>query len=162
MTEPVEQPVDEPIEQRIAKARKQLEATKAAVARAEQSLRDTTETVRSRDRAVEATVGPQGELTGLKFLDNKHLSMTGPQLAASVMEAAQEGRRKVAQRVMDTFEPLTRPNPDLPGGRGIQVDWDRIFGSALNGGKRRNGRPADAGLRDEIHEDTDDVPGGRS
>ncbi|MGP3985818.1 YbaB/EbfC family nucleoid-associated protein [Streptomyces sp. 3N207] len=157
MTEPTES-----MEERVAQARAHLEATRAAVARAEEDLRDTSETVRSGDRAVEVTIGPQGELAGLKFLDGKHANMTGPQLASSVLEAAERGRRQIAQRVRDTFEPLLQQNPSVPGSQGVDVDWDRIFGSALEGGGRAGGRSARNRLHDEIHEDADDASGGRS
>ncbi|MFE3885908.1 YbaB/EbfC family nucleoid-associated protein [Streptomyces lydicus] len=153
----------ESMQERMAQARAHLEKTRAAIARAEQDLRNTSETVRSRDRAVEVTVGPQGELAGLTFPDNKFAGMAGPQLAASVMEAFGEGRRRIAERVMETFAPLTGPNPHVPEGRGADVDWERIFGSALSGGRRTGGGRTRDRLRDEIHEDDTDVaPGGRA
>jgi hypothetical protein len=103
---------------------------------------------------VEATVGAQGELTGLKLLDNKHQSMTGPQLAASIMEAVQQGRAQMAHRVMDTFAPFTQPGPAGSARRGVDVDWNRIFGSALSGESRAgSSRPGRNRLRDEIAED---------
>jgi DNA-binding protein YbaB len=153
----VNDPMNEPMEQRLANAMAELEAVQAAVARAEGELRQASATARSRDRAVEVTVGPQGELTGLKFLDGKYLTMGAAQLAASVLEAAGQGRAEMAHRVMETFAPLTRPSGRVPEFGGIDVEWDRIFGSALGGGKGTGGsRPARDRLRDEIHEDTDD------
>ncbi|MFJ3492509.1 YbaB/EbfC family nucleoid-associated protein [Streptomyces sp. NPDC086091] len=147
----------EPIEQRIAKAMAELESVQAAVAQAEERLAGASATVRSRDRAVEVTVGAAGELTGLKFLDNKYRSMNASQLAQSVMEAVGRGRAQMAQEVMDTFGPLTAPSTELPELRGIDIDWDRIFGSALGGepGGGHGGRTRSR-LRDEIHEDGDD------
>lgn len=145
----------EPLQERIAQAMAELQATQAAVARAEADLRQASTTVRSNDRVVEATVGGQGELTGLKFLDNKHQNMTGPQLASSIMEAVQQGRAQMARRVMDTFEPFTRPGPEGSMHRGVDLDWNRVFGSALDGGQAGSGRASKNRLRDEIHEDTD-------
>src|SRR6476659_10242268 len=105
----------------------ELTAVQGAVARAESELSQATATVRSRDRTVEVTVGPQGELTGLKFLDGKYRSMPGPQLAASVLEAVQEGRAQMARKVMDTFGPLTRrQGGGSTGIGGIDIDWDRM------------------------------------
>jgi DNA-binding protein YbaB len=150
--------VTEPIEQRIAKAMAELESVQAAVARAEQQLAAASATVRSRDRAVEVTVGAGGELTGLKFLDNKYRSMNAAQLAASVMEAVGRGRAQMAREVMDVFRPLTEPSAGVPELRGVDVDWERIFGPALDaeaGGG--HGRRGGSRLRDEIHEDTDDA-----
>ncbi|MFD5430115.1 YbaB/EbfC family nucleoid-associated protein [Streptomyces sp. NPDC127084] len=148
----------EPIEKRIAKAMAELESVQAAVAQAEERLAGASATVRSRDRAVEVTVGAGGELTGLKFLDNKYRAMNASQLAQSVMEAVGRGRAQMAREVMDTFGPLTAPSADLPELRGVDIDWDRIFGSALSGeAGSGHGRRAGNRLRDEIHEDGDDA-----
>ncbi|MEK8145855.1 YbaB/EbfC family nucleoid-associated protein [Streptomyces sp. M10(2022)] len=142
----------------------ELEAVQKAVAQAETELGQASTTVRSRDRAVEVTIGPQGELAALKFMDNKHQSMTGPQLASAILEAARTGRAQMARRVMDTFAPLAQqPSGSATGISGIDIDWERIFGSALDGesGSGKS-RPAGNRLRDEIHEDTNDTrPGER-
>lgn len=144
------------MQERIAQAMAELQATQAAVARAEAELRQASATVRSSDRVVEATVGAQGELTGLKFLDNKHQNMTGPQLASSIMEAVRQGRAQMARRVMDTFAPFTQPGPEGSIRRGIDLDWNRVFGSALDGGGQPgSGRSHRNRLLDEIDEDTD-------
>ncbi|MER6138741.1 YbaB/EbfC family nucleoid-associated protein [Streptomyces sparsogenes] len=148
--------MSEPMQERIAQAMAELQATQAAVARAEAELRQASATVRSSDRVVEATVGAQGELTGLKFLDNKHQNMTGPQLASSIMEAVRQGRAQMARRVMDTFAPFTQPGPEGSIRRGIDLDWNRVFGSALDGGGQAgSGRAHRNRLLDEIDEDTD-------
>ncbi|MDH6624501.1 DNA-binding protein YbaB [Streptomyces sp. LBL] len=154
--------MSEPMEQKISQAMADLAAMQDAVAQAESELSQATATARSRDRAVEVTVGPQGELTGLKFPDGKHQSMTGPQLAASILEAAQDGRAQMARKVMETFAPLTQGSGGVEG-LGVDIDWERMFGSALGGGSGSGmGRSAGDRLRDEIHEDTDDtLPRGR-
>ncbi|MFJ5225930.1 YbaB/EbfC family nucleoid-associated protein [Streptomyces sp. NPDC088400] len=155
--------MSESMEQKLSQAMAELEAVQNAVAHAEGELSRATATVRSRDRVVEATVGPQGELTGLKFLDGKHQSMTGPQLAASILEAADEGRAQMARKVMDMFAPLAQGSGGATGVRGVDIDWERAFGSAFDGGPG-SGMRRSAGdrLRDEIHEDADDtLPRGR-
>jgi len=98
---PVQPPPPESIEQRLAQAMAELAATEDAVARAEKQLRRSAMTTLSRDGSVEVTVGPQGELTGLKFLDGKYRSMSAPQLAAAVLDAATEGRQRMARQVKD-------------------------------------------------------------
>ncbi|CAM5290886.1 YbaB/EbfC family nucleoid-associated protein [Streptomyces californicus] len=144
--------LSESMEKKLAAAMAELTAVQDAVARAEGELGQSSATARSRDRAVEVTVGPQGELTGLKFPDNRHQSMTGPQLAASILEAVQEGRSEMARKVMDVFEPLTRTAGQGTGIRGIDIDWNRAFGSALEDSYGA-GRRSSARLHDEIHED---------
>ncbi|HEY5833944.1 YbaB/EbfC family nucleoid-associated protein [Streptomyces sp.] len=140
--------------ERLAKARSDLEATREAVARAEQELKAASVTVASRDRSVEVTVGPQGELTQLKFLDGKYRTMGAAQLAATVLDAANQGRAQMAYRVMAAFEPLaTRDTADAPS-RQTHMDWEKIFGPLLSAAAYGNGRGAASDrLRDEIHED---------
>lgn len=147
------------MEQRIAAARAELAAVQAAAARTEGELRDASATVRSRDGAVEITVGARGELTGLRFLNDRHRSMSGARLADSVLEAVGRGRADMAQRVISAFEPLMRTGGGAAGLRAIDVDWDGLFGSALSGA-RPSGPVRTGGdrLRDEIYEDTDDGP----
>ncbi|MEH0422064.1 YbaB/EbfC family nucleoid-associated protein [Streptomyces sp. B21-083] len=147
----------ETIEQRLAQAMADLETTQTAVARAERELADATSTARSPDRAVEVTVSAQGDLTELKFLDGKYRTMSATQLAASVLEAAQEARAVMARRVMSTFEPFTRPSDAVPELAGVNVDWHKIFGpGVLDGPGAGEDRSSSSRLRDEINEDTED------
>jgi DNA-binding protein YbaB len=153
LPEPSE-PLPDSIEQRLAQAMAELEATEAAVARAEKQLRRSAMTTLSRDGSVEVTVGPQGELTGLKFLDGKYRSMSAPQLAAAVLDAATEGRQRMARQVMDMLEPLTRPSRSVPELAGIEIDWTKMFGALDPAPAEGPGaRPVRDRLRDEIHED---------
>ncbi|MCO5971948.1 YbaB/EbfC family nucleoid-associated protein [Actinoallomurus soli] len=154
---------EESMEQRIAEARARLESTRAAVARARADLSSSSSTARSKDRSVEVTVGPQGELQRVKFLDEKFRTMEAAQLAASIVEAANKGRATMARRVIDTFSALTPSEPDIDGLPGFKIDFEEIFGSALAAGRRgrgtgasgRGARPS-AKLRDEIVEDGND------
>jgi DNA-binding protein YbaB len=156
MTEPPEPsgPLPDSIEQRLAQAMAELEATEAAVARAEKQLRHSAMTTLSRDGSVEVTVGPQGELTGLKFLDGKYRSMSAPQLAAAVLDAATEGRQRMARQVMEMLEPLTRPSRVVPELAGTEIDWTKMFGALGPAPADVPGaRPVRDRLRDEIHDD---------
>lgn len=155
----------EPIEERIAKARAALEETRAAVARAEGSVRAASVKVRSRDRSVEVTVGPQGELTQISFPDNKYRTMGAAQLSAAVLEAVQNARGQMARRVMEAFGPLAEGIGELPGvAAGGRFDWENIFGplaeTAKGAGRGASAKAAGARLRDEIHEDADGHPAG--
>ncbi|MFJ6121178.1 YbaB/EbfC family nucleoid-associated protein [Streptomyces sp. NPDC092129] len=145
------------VQQRLAEAMAELETVQAGVARAEEELRNATVTVRSRDRAVEVTVGPQGELTGLKFLDGKYRTMAAAELAASVLESAGQARTQMSRRVMETFKPFTEPSTTVPELTGVDVDWARIFGpGVLEEPETATGRGGDRRLRDEIDEDAED------
>jgi DNA-binding protein YbaB len=161
-------------EQRIAEAKAELEAVRAGVAKAQAELRQASVTLRSKDRAVEVTVGPQGELTDLKFLDGKYRTMGAVELAADVVETATKARAQISRRVMELFEPFTRPSPNVPELPGVDVDWKRLFGASVfedeeetkaggraGRGPARGGRPSRSRrLRDEISEDTEDENNG--
>lgn len=148
----------ERLEKRLAQANAELESVQAAVAEAERRMGAFSSTVVSKDGSVEVTVGTQGELTGLKFLDGKYRSMSASQLADAVLDTVQEARSHFARAVRDLFEPLTRPSVTLPELPGMEIDWDRLVGPAaevLPEGPRT--RTANDRLRDEIDEDDDAV-----
>ncbi|MFB7469071.1 YbaB/EbfC family nucleoid-associated protein [Streptomyces sp. NPDC056224] len=145
------------IEERLAQAVAELEATQEAVARAEAELREASFTVRSRDRAVEVTVGHQGELTALRFLEGKYRTMSAGELAASVLEAAERARTQMSQQVMETFQPFTLPSTAVPELTGVDIDWTTIFGpSVLEEPHTAVGHHTRNRLRDEIGEDMED------
>ncbi|MFE6826201.1 YbaB/EbfC family nucleoid-associated protein [Streptomyces sp. NPDC057690] len=142
----------ESLEERLAKAMQALESTRAAVADAEQRLREASVTVTSKDRSVEVTVGAQGDLRSLRFQDGTYRSMAPAQLSAVVMETIGRARARMARQVVDTYRPISESVPSLPGMPGTEIDWDRLFGSTEDDGsaarKKQGGR-----LRDEIVED---------
>ncbi|GHH80319.1 hypothetical protein GCM10018793_35230 [Streptomyces sulfonofaciens] len=149
----------ESVSERLARAMAELEATEAAVAKAEEELRGASVTLRSKDRAVEVTVTAQGELTGLRFLENKYRTMAASELAASVLDVVGRARMQMARRVMDTFQPFTEPSAQVPELTGVDIDWVKIFGpgvledeDAPGATRRRSAR----GLRDEITEDPEE------
>jgi hypothetical protein len=145
------------IEGRLAEAMAELEATQAAVARTETELRDASFTVRSRDRAVEVTVGHQGELTALRFLEGKYRTMSAGELAASVLEAAERARAQMSRHVFEMFEPFTQPSGTVPELTGVDIDWGAIFGhSVQEGPQTAAGHHPRNRLRDEIGEDAED------
>ncbi|MFK4688181.1 DNA-binding protein YbaB [Streptomyces pristinaespiralis] len=151
MTEPAS------IEKKLADAMAELEATQEAVAKAEAELREASFTVRSKDRAVEVTVGHQGELTALRFLEGKYRSMAAGELAASVLDAAERARTQMSRHVMETFQPFTQPSTAVSELTGVDIDWAEIFGPAvLEAPEQAAGRRGSGRLRDEINEDGED------
>ncbi|MFF2326491.1 MULTISPECIES: YbaB/EbfC family nucleoid-associated protein [unclassified Streptomyces] len=145
------------VEARLAQAMAELEATQNAAAAADAELRRTSRTVRSDDRSVEVTVGPQGELTDLRFLDGKYRTMAPAELAGSVLGAFGRARTEIAREVMQALEPLTRPSTSVPELTGVDIDWAKVFGpEVLEEPDDRAGRDAGRRLRDEIDEDQED------
>lgn len=118
----------EPLEKRIERAAAELEATQEAVARTERELRDASYGALSSDRAVRVTVGPQGELSGLEFLDNRYRGMSSQELAASVLEAAQRARTEMGRNVMRAMAPFAEGDRNVPELSGLEVDWAKLFG----------------------------------
>ncbi|MFJ3671524.1 YbaB/EbfC family nucleoid-associated protein [Streptomyces sp. NPDC090106] len=143
----------ESVEERLAKAMQALETTRAAVADAEQRLREATVTVTSRDRSVEVTVGAQGDLKALRFHDGRYRSMAPAQLSAVVMETIGQARARMSRQVVETYRPISESVPALPGLPGAEIDWERLFGSDEDESAAAARRKQAARLRDEIVED---------
>jgi hypothetical protein len=149
---------DDALRRRIAQARAEVEAAEAAVRDAEQRLRDSSTVARSEDGAVEATVGAQGELTGLRFPDGKYRDMTGAELGAAVVAAVRQGRDRAARKAVQVFQPLAGTTERIPELSGLDVDWERFLDRHRDDGPGRAAPPRPASgarLRDEIHEDDD-------
>ncbi|MFD8381501.1 YbaB/EbfC family nucleoid-associated protein [Streptomyces sp. NPDC059679] len=147
----------ESIKDQLARAMADMERTQQAVAQAKAQLRTASVTVRSRDRAVEATVGAQGQLADVKFLDGRYRTMGAAQLTASVLEAVTQAQAQMAQTVMDTFRPLSDSVTGAPRLDGVGIEWDEIFAplaDTASKGRAAHARSSDR-LRDEIHEDGD-------
>ncbi|WP_327249991.1 YbaB/EbfC family nucleoid-associated protein [Streptomyces sp. NBC_01320] len=142
------------MEQRLADAMARIKATEEAVSKADSELRQATVTTRSTDRSVQVTVGSQGALIGLEFLDGKYKNMAAAQLSSAVLQTVEKARAEMARRVVDTFEPLTKAIGDGSFSDHVGVDWENVFGSLLDGAEQGE-KPSSATdrLRDEIHED---------
>jgi len=113
---------------RIERAAAELKATQDAVARTEQELRNASYSALSADRAVRVTVGPQGELSGLEFPEDRYRAMSPQQLEASVLDAASRARTEMGRNVMRAMSPFAAGNTEVPELSGLEVDWARIFG----------------------------------
>ncbi|WP_329111515.1 YbaB/EbfC family nucleoid-associated protein [[Kitasatospora] papulosa] len=149
----------EPLEKRLEKAMAELQSAQEAVARTEHELRTASFAALSSDRAVRATAGPQGELTGIDFLENKYRDMSPQELAASVLEAANAARLKMNRHVMKAMAPFTQPSSNVPELKGFEMDWERIFGPEVlredDGDTARDAQAAPA-WRDAIGEEGED------
>ncbi|MFC9624052.1 YbaB/EbfC family nucleoid-associated protein [Streptomyces sp. NPDC056930] len=146
-------PFTESLNARLSETLSALESVTADMARAKAELSQATYVVRSRDRTVEATLGHQGQLMDLRFLDNKYRTMSSTQLAASVLEAVSQARDSMARQVMSTMAPFTQPLPGVPLMDGMDIDWADLFGPGVLEEPEAALRKGDARLRDEIDED---------
>ncbi|WP_228924197.1 YbaB/EbfC family nucleoid-associated protein [Streptomyces sp. DH7] len=149
----------EPLEKRLETAMAELQQAQEAIARTERELRQASFARVSSDRAVRCTVGPQGELTSLEFLEDKYRDMSPQALAASVMEAASEARVAMNRHVMKAMMPFTDPSSAIPELPGFEVDWERIFGpEVLREDDEERSRPDGdkPAWRDALDEDGED------
>ncbi|MFJ9082893.1 YbaB/EbfC family nucleoid-associated protein [Streptomyces sp. NPDC102384] len=150
----------EPLEKRLEKAMVELQEAQEAIARTERELRQASFSVLSSDRAVRATVGPQGELTGIEFLENKHRDMSAQELAARVLEASSAARTKMNRHVMKAMAPFAEPSSHVPELKGFELDWERIFGPEVlrddDEDTARDDTRATPAWRDALGEDGED------
>ncbi|MFD7474543.1 YbaB/EbfC family nucleoid-associated protein [Streptomyces sp. NPDC059837] len=95
-----------------------------SLAKARQELTELSVTMRSKDRAVDMTVGPQGEPTTWRFLNSGHQAMSGQAPAVGVPEARATGRHEVTLRETTRFEELTGTGLGLTrsGLKDLQLD----------------------------------------
>ncbi|MFQ6144474.1 YbaB/EbfC family nucleoid-associated protein [Streptomyces seoulensis] len=84
-------------------------------------------TARSKDRVVEVTIGAQGELTALRFPGNKHQSLTGQKLAASVLEAVDRARQDVMSRATGLFDAFAASGAGFVGADLENIDLNRLL-----------------------------------
>ncbi|WFB88502.1 MULTISPECIES: YbaB/EbfC family nucleoid-associated protein [Streptomyces] len=102
----------------LAEADTELTAQWQKIQEAHKELTTMSSTLRSADRSVEVTVGAQGDLTGIRFLGEKHRTLTAGQLAASVLEAVTGARAQVMARMEERLASVTSP--------GTIPTWDQI------------------------------------
>ncbi|MFI2429428.1 YbaB/EbfC family nucleoid-associated protein [Streptomyces sp. NPDC018955] len=102
----------------LAEADTELAAQWQKIQEAHTELTTMSATLRSADRSVEATVDAQGDLTGVRFLGDKHRTLTAGQLAASVLEAVTGARAQVVARMEERLASVT--------GQGRLPTWEQI------------------------------------
>ncbi|MFX4290888.1 YbaB/EbfC family nucleoid-associated protein [Streptomyces bohaiensis] len=148
------------IESRVAAAMEQLRQTEEAAERAQGDLSAMTETARSRDGSVEATVSAQGRVEAVRFLDNRHRAMSGDRLSAATVEAIETAQAAMARVVMETMRPLTEMADAMAravsdeAGEAAAADWEQMFAPLRETAARGQEQGDQRGkrLRDELHE----------
>ncbi|MFC4035935.1 YbaB/EbfC family nucleoid-associated protein [Streptomyces polygonati] len=96
--------MNDELQQQLDQALAEFEQQRLALIRARDEIAAVEVTVRSRDRAVEVTLGADGGPKALRFIDNKHKAMSGQELAASVLEVMRVAREELALRVRAGFD----------------------------------------------------------
>lgn len=156
-----------PLEERLAEALAEFEETRGRLDAAAAEAAAISVTVTAKDRAVEATVGAQGELTGLRFPTSRYRTMAPAELANVVMTTIASARAQAGSRLRDIYRPFG-PVPglsaDAPGGF-APVDWEDLFAPLREDAdlvvpSSRSAGPSSGGaLLDELVDDEDSGTG---
>ncbi|MBV2354909.1 YbaB/EbfC family nucleoid-associated protein [Streptomyces sp. J2-1] len=88
----------------LDQAMAEFETQRQQLVKARERIAAVEVTARSRDRAVEVTLGADGSPKALRFLDNRHKAMSGQELAASVLEVLRAAREELGVRVRAGFD----------------------------------------------------------
>jgi DNA-binding protein YbaB len=138
--------VNDSLQQQLDQAMAEFEQQRQALIQTRETIAAMSVTVRSKDRAVEVTLGSGGEPTSLRFLDNKHKTMSGQALASSVLEAMSVARGELGKRVRAEFDAVAGARTGVAGSglhRLENLDLDRLLdraGSGIRNDKSGAGR----------------------
>ncbi|MGW1464408.1 YbaB/EbfC family nucleoid-associated protein [Streptomyces sp. NPDC002308] len=154
-----------PMEEHLAEALAEFEEARSKLTEAGAAAARISATVMAKDRSVEATVGPQGELTNLRFPTARYRTMPPAQLAGVLMATIGSARAQAAEQLADVYRPFG-PIPGLsPTGEGgfQELDWDALFAPLREEGlpvppSKAPTRSSGGALLDEIV-DEDDATG---
>lgn len=119
--------MDDSLQQQLQQAMSEFTKQHDSLMKARDEVMSLSVTTRSKDRAVEVTVGAQGEATGMRFLDNKHQTMSGQQLATSVLEALSGARQEIADQVATRFEAVSGSGIGIAGSGMKGFDLNRLL-----------------------------------
>ncbi|MEV4560475.1 YbaB/EbfC family nucleoid-associated protein [Kitasatospora sp. NPDC049285] len=87
------------VEGRIEAAMAVMREQQQKMAAAKAELDKVTTTVTSKDRLVSVTVGPQGQVTSIKFLNTAYQSMAPAELSAALVTVLNEARGRMGEKV---------------------------------------------------------------
>ncbi|MGW0925166.1 YbaB/EbfC family nucleoid-associated protein [Streptomyces sp. NPDC002755] len=119
--------MDDSVKRQLEQALEEFGQQRDALVKARDELAALSVTMRSKDRSVEVTVGPQGEPTALRFLNNKYKAMSAQALAASVLEVLTAARQDVAQTSADRLAEFTGEGLSVAGSNLEGIDFDRLL-----------------------------------
>ncbi|MFF6971802.1 MULTISPECIES: YbaB/EbfC family nucleoid-associated protein [Streptomyces] len=118
-----------PLEEQLAEALAEFEETRQQLNRAAAEAAQISVTVTSKDRSVEATVGPQGELKNLRFPTSRYRNMAPAELANALMATIAQARTDAASQLLDLYRPFG-PVPGLSAeaeGGFAPMSWDELL-----------------------------------
>ncbi|WMX43817.1 YbaB/EbfC family nucleoid-associated protein [Streptomyces roseicoloratus] len=124
------------MEERLAEALAEFEETRARLADAAAAASRISATVTAKDRSVTVTMGPQGELTQIRFPTNAYRGMPPARLSAVLMSTISLARKQAAEQLADIyrpFGPIPVLSPDAQDGV-TEPDWEAMFAPAREEG----------------------------
>ncbi|MGV9315433.1 YbaB/EbfC family nucleoid-associated protein [Streptomyces sp. NPDC003691] len=154
-----------PLEEQLAEALAEFEETRTQLERAAAEAGRISVTVTSKDRAVEATVGAQGELKNLRFPTSRYRNMAPAELAGALMATIAQARTEAASQLLDLYRPFG-PVPGLSAGAEggfAPMAWDELLAPLREEGIEVSSTPAGSrstgALFDELIDDESDDGG---
>jgi len=121
--------MSESLQHQFAQAMAEFEKQRESLVKAREEIAAVSVTARSKDRAVEVTLGSDGSPSGLRFLGNKHQTMSGKALAASVLEAMARAREELTTQVRARFDEVVGGGIGVAGGGTDALD--KLDGAGL-------------------------------
>lgn len=106
----------------LAKVTAAYERKKTEVAELQKRVSETSATVLSDQRNVSVTVGPRGEVTELKFLNQDYKKMAPAELSRLITKAIKKAAAEAGKKVDEIMAPSLPPGFDMKSLRSGSVD----------------------------------------
>lgn len=137
-----------PLYNQVEQAFAELERKRAALARVQRDLANTSTTATSKNRAVSVTVNSRGDITELKFVTGAYRAMAPTELAQLIVDTIAAARTESMTNSAQMFRDLLPENTPLLDMLDGKVDLDSLFDRAVRqaqeplpgAGRRRESR----------------------
>lgn len=116
-----------PYAHELERLREEYRQSRAQFVEVGNKLRALTSTVTSPDGFLTITVGPQGELTELKFNNEKYRNMKPKELAHAIQDALGKAREGLADKIREVMPASPFGNASFDDLRKPDFDWSNLM-----------------------------------
>ena len=116
-----------PYAHELERLREEYRRTRDEFVEVGKKLRSLTSTVTSPDGSLTVTVGSQGDLTELKFNNEKYRDQRPKELAAAIQDTLLKARDEMANQVRDVMPPSPFANASFDDLRNPDFDWSTLL-----------------------------------
>lgn len=116
-----------PYAHELERLREEYRRTRTEFVEVGKKLRTLTSTVTSPDGFLTMTVGPQGDLTELKFNNEKYRDMRPKELANAIQETLGKARDGLANQIRDVMPASPFANASFDDLRKPDFDWSSLM-----------------------------------